>query len=431
MAVEATKLWEAKELRRRREQIGLISRANPGAVEQDRRKPDDAPHFFDRNHVLFALSDVEAGRIDEVFSTRDSQFVGAGRVVSNPIDGLVLYELPERRAGGRSAKGALRLLERVFDDKLVFPDHLLHVSPIDNGRPCPATEPAETGLNGAWPARTRNKNAGKGVTVAVVDTGRHRPCELNVRTRPWLANDVYGEEEPIDGDLREYAGHGSFIAGVVRCRAPKAVIRHERFNIQRGGAVRESALIAQLNDALDYKPEVINLSAGTHTRDQDPLKSFDLLWENRLKKMPNTVLVAAAGNDSSDKEFFPAALPWCVGVGSLDRDGRISTFSNYGQWVDVFAIGRNHVNAYPQGRYVCNEPPDKGDARYFDSGLARWSGTSFAAPLVAGIVAALAAERGRKTVTKVKDEFLSDVTKVKPGTDAERGNFNYVVRPYS
>ena len=73
--------------------------------------------------------------------------------------------------------------------------------------------------------------------------------------------------------------------------------------------------------------------------------------------------------------------------GSLDRDGRVSEFSNFGVSADVYALGRNLVNAFPDGRFVCNETPDKDDVRVFSTGMARWSGTSFAAPVVAGLIA--------------------------------------------
>jgi hypothetical protein len=420
---------QANEDSRLRDQLRMIDRANPGSVDPDSRKAEEFTHAIDRNRVLFAESDVDVETVQGVFRGRQRDFRGRGRVVGNPIPGLVLYELPlSRGLGRRDAKSALGLIEESLQAKVVFPDHFLHVSPNDNGRPCPATEPEETGTDRPWPRRTGKTDAGRDVLVAVVDTGRHRPCEQHPTT-PWLSHDVHGDDEPLGADLHEYAGHGAFIAGVVRCRAPKATIHHERFRIGSGGAIRESAIIAQLNEALDKKPHVINLSAGTHTLSQDPLKSFEVLWDTRLKNMPDTVLVAAAGNDGSDKKFYPAAFPWAVGVGSLDRSGQISSFSNWGSWVDVFAIGRNHVNAFPEGRYVCKETPDKGDVRKFSNGLARWSGTSFAAPVVAGILAAMAAERpAGTTVRQVKDQFMIQLL---PGSDTHHGvSFSYVPRPY-
>ena len=60
-------------------------------------------------------------------------------------------------------------------------------------------------------------------------------------------------------------------------------------------------------------------------------------------------MVAAAGNDGNDVPFYPAAFDWVVSVGALDGDGKKSDFSNYGKWVDVYAHGRDLVNAFPTG----------------------------------------------------------------------------------
>jgi subtilisin family serine protease len=174
----------------------------------------------------------------------------------------------------------------------------------------------------------------------------------------------------------------------VRCVAPHTQVFVEGFAIGGvgGGGILESDLVLQLEDALTHDPQVINLSAGCRTRMDHPSIALDTFHRTRLRKR-DCVLVAAAGNDSWSAPFWPAAFDWCVGVGSLDRDGRVSDFSNFGVSADVYALGRNLVNAFPDGTFVCHESPDKGDVRVFSTGMARWSGTSFAAPLVAGMIA--------------------------------------------
>ena len=82
------------------------------------------------------------------------------------------------------------------------------------------------------------------------------------------------------------------------------------------------------------------------------------------------------------------------------------------------------VNVYPYGRYVCHEAPNKGDVRRFDNGLARWSGTSFSCPLVAGLIAARMSvdQQGAK---QARDAVLAEA---RQGSDPVHGKFKYLPR---
>jgi Subtilase family len=388
--------WMIGDDRRRRstDQLRDLRRANDGQVDWNTEAPADFTYLFHADRVLVGAEDVEefeaaAARLDKGVlgepPRRDDVRLLGGE--------LVRYVLAARQ-GGETVPEVLDLLEESgLRRGAATPDHWVHVSPGGpGGSACPAVEPEETGLTEPWPP-VAPQEKGREVSVVVVDTGWHPPAASDPRT-PWLKG-VDGDDELNGPDLRPYAGHGTFIAGVVRCVAPQTRIYVEGFAIGGvgGGGILESDLVVQLEEALRHDPQVINLSAGCRTRHDLPSIAFRKFHSKHLEDR-DCVLVAAAGNDSWAAPFWPAAFDWCVGVGSLDRDGRVSAFSNFGVSADVYAVGRNLVNAFPDGTFVCNETPDKGDVRVFSTGMARWSGTSFSAPVVAGLIAREIAETG-------------------------------------
>jgi subtilisin family serine protease len=217
---------------------------------------------------------------------------------------------------------------------------------------------------------------------------------------PWLQN-VTGDPDPLGPVLVSvppippglnaipvYTGHGTFVAGVARGQAPGAGVQVSG-DLVIGGGVLETTIVANLMNLLANFPAVtvVNLSAGGYTRHDFVPLSFTVL---DLDKVYGDVpLVAAAGNDATHRKFWPAAFHWVVGVGALGADQRDRAwFSNYGRWVNVYALGEGLVNAYATGVYTYQEPPKRPHQQIFN-GMARWSGTSVAAPLVAGQIAAM------------------------------------------
>lgn len=338
--------------------------------------PADFQYLYRRGHIL--VPDSELDRVRRVLDGAEP--------ADNLIAGVTLLRLP----AGVDTLSALDRIDAALGAGVAAPDHVLHVTPRIGGC-CPATEPEEPGTKSPLPGVSADEEDGRGVLVTVVDTGWHAPAESHPLT-PWLAG-VTGDAETINpAAIHPYGGHGTFVAGVVRCVAPAARVRVEGF-LPKGGAVWESEIVVQLAQALRYAPDVISLSAGSHTRNGHPPLAFLALWESRLRHLKGTVLVAAAGNDGDRIPFWPAAFPWTVSVGALTASGDRAVFSNHGSWVDVYALGEDLVNAFPEGTFVANEPPDAGQVRTF-AGLARWSGTSFSTPTVAGIIAARMSRTG-------------------------------------
>lgn len=333
--------------------------------------PADFEYLYRRGHIL--VRDAALKRVIRV--------LGGGRPSDNLIDGVTLLALPS----GMDAPEALDRIDAELGAGVATPDHVLYVTRPTAGC-CPAQEPDVPPSADPVPAVSSATRDGQGVLVSVVDTGWHSPAAKHPDT-PWLKG-VTGDEETIDPTaIHPYAGHGTFIAGVVRCVAPAAEVRVEGF-LPKGGAAYESEIVTQLYQALRLGPDIISLSAGTHSRNHQPLLSFQAFWKLGLRHLKGTVLVAAAGNDGNRIPFWPAAFPWAVSVGALTSDGRDrADFSNFGSWVDVYANGVDLVNAYPTGSFTCQEPPSVGQVRQF-SGTASWSGTSFSTPTVAGIIAA-------------------------------------------
>jgi cyanobactin maturation PatA/PatG family protease len=131
-------------------------------------------------------------------------------------------------------------------------------------------------------------------------------------------------------------------------------------------------LARAITQAVEQGANIINISGGqmTQSGQADPLlvRAVQLCAEN------NVLIVAAAGNDGCQCLHLPAALPTVLAIGAMDAQGLPLDFSNWGdayQNQGILAPGENILGAVPGG------------------GTALKSGTSFATPIVSGIVALL------------------------------------------
>lgn len=245
------------------------------------------------------------------------------------------------------------------------------------------------------PAAWQAGYTGRGVTVGVLDTGI-QAGHPDLAGKVLEARDFTGTRPDASDDL----GHGTHVAGIIagtgaasggryRGVAPDAQLISGKVCVAYG--CPESAVIAGM-EWIAPKVRVVNMSLGGDATDgTDPLSQA----VNALTARYGTLFVAPAGNDRSldlpepEPVVAPAAADSALAVGSVSAQDTTSPFSNRGLRLgdhavkpDLAAPGEGIVSARAAGTR-------DGDTAPVDADYARLSGTSMAAPHVAGSAALL------------------------------------------
>jgi hypothetical protein len=202
---------------------------------------------------------------------------------------------------------------------------------------------------------------GQGVLIAVLDSG--------IKAHKSLDNDNIEFIDLIREDLPSNI-HGTAVSSIllgeetVRGIAPAASL----LNIKVLGAEGSGdvfTLSKGIIEATNKGAKLINLSLGSSS--DSPILQEAIQYAQDAE----ILIVAAAGNDGSSNNYYPAQYEGVIGVSAIDKMEQRPQFSNYGDYVDIAAPGVGIQAAY------------EGDQ------IAYYDGTSFATPYVTGVLASI------------------------------------------
>lgn len=211
------------------------------------------------------------------------------------------------------------------------------------------------------------RTQGEGVTVAVVDSGIGKHYALN---------DVVMDHRNFSGDSDPYdsLGHGSHVAGVIASNkglaqgiAPKAKLLSLKV-LGHSGMGKTEAVAAAVSYATEANVDIVCMSLGSTRPDA---RLHEVIRHAHGK---GVILVCAAGNDGGAVNY-PAAFAETVAVGAVTKSGEACEFSSRGKEISVAAPGQDITSTW------------------LADGYATISGTSMAAPFVAGVLALFVSER--------------------------------------
>jgi thermitase len=159
-----------------------------------------------------------------------------------------------------------------------------------------------------------------------------------------------------------------------------------------------SNIASAITYAADHGVRVISISIAGSSPSSTLQSAVDYAWTK------NSIVVAAAGNNSTSAPYYPAACDKVIAVSASDENDLLAGFSNYGNWIDVAAPGTNIYTTQAGGSY------------------GYWYGTSFSAPIVASVAGLIAAIKPAISATDLVNTLLQSTDDIgAPGFDTSFG----------
>ena len=238
------------------------------------------------------------------------------------------------------------------------------------------------------------KYTGQGVDIYIIDTGIRYTHEQfkdnNGNTRAYYGNlDVVKDTSPDGSDGH---GHGTHVAALAAGKTVGAAKGADVYSVKivhLSGRYKSSDLLKALEHVVDRAQVSQNRVVMSMSLGEPFCSSVNLCIKIANEK--GIISVVAAGNSRNDACYTsPASAKYAITVGGTNNYDRLYYRTNYGKCVDIFAPGDNVLSASHTSNtgYVFN------------------SGTSMAAPIVAGVVAMLLEENPSLTSLEVKDELI-------------------------
>jgi len=207
---------------------------------------------------------------------------------------------------------------------------------------------------------------------------------------------------PSSGNNSSFWPHGTHVAGIAAavtdngigvagiahgCRILPVKVAKNNGNGQQFETPMDGVFYASRSGA-----DIINLSWGSYMNSQ----VMRLVMQEASQS--GAILIAAAGNQDTDDQFFPAAFPEVISVGATDSEDRRAGFSNYGTTIDLMAPGSGIYSTLLDGNNT----------------YGHLSGTSMAAPVVAGIAAMVRSRFPSLDAGGVKQRLLDACVNIDP-----------------